>query len=173
MKKLVMTLCVASAATSGCTAPTATAAGDTAVAVTARQFFPNCPLAVAQPSLTLVSNARDWQQMLKAARTSPPPFEASATSFDKQSVLIAATSNTATSLTQLAVKNNAVRLNQAEQTLRVDLDVTRKPPQPGEMSAAVVGEPCLVMWTARLSGVKTLLLLDGTSGAALVRTQVP
>jgi hypothetical protein len=169
--RLRLLLGVAGAAAAGCTAPSA--AGDTTVVVSERQFFPQCPLAVAQPSITLVSSAAAWQQMLSVARSSPPPFVAAATSFDKQSVLVAATPTTSSPIVQLGVKNNTVRLNMAEQVLRVDLDVTSKPPPPGEMGVTVVGEPCLVMWTARLPSVKTLLLVDGRSGAVLAKTQLP
>jgi hypothetical protein len=171
MKKLVMTLCVAGAATSGCTAPPA--AGDTAVAVTERQFFPNCPLAVAQPSVTLVSTAAAWQQMLGAARTSPPPFVASATSFDKHSVLVVASASTPAPRTQLLVQSNAVTLNTAAQGLRVDVQVSLATAQATEMGAAVMGEPCLVMWLARVPPVKTVQAYDATTGALIAQTRLP
>jgi hypothetical protein len=171
MKKLVMSLGVAGAAAAGCTAPSA--AGDAPVVVSDRQFFAQCPLAVAQPSVTLVTSAAAWQQLLTAARTSPPPFVAAATAFDKQSVLIVATASTASPRTALAVKNSAVTLNATTQRLRVDVDVSTTPPQPGEMGVAVLGEPCLVMWTTRVPRVNTVQAFDASTGKLLVEARVP
>jgi hypothetical protein len=174
MKRLLIAACVAAAAASGCTAPsTPAAAGDTSVAVTQRQFFSQCPLAVAQPSVTLVTTTAAWQQMLATARTSPPPFDAAATAFDTQSVLIVATASTATPRTQLAVKNNAVTLSSPAQRLRVKVDVSTTAAQPAEMGVAVVGEPCLVLWLARVPGVKTVQADDAATGVLLVAAHLP
>jgi hypothetical protein len=174
MKRLLIAVGVAGAMASGCTAPTTpAAAGDTPVAVMERQFFPQCPLPVAQPSVTWVTTAAAWQQLLAKARTSPPPFVAAATSFDTQRVLIVATASTPTPRIQLAVKNNAVTVNTATQRLRVNVDVSSTPAPAGEMGAAVVGEPCVVVWTARVASVNTVQAFDAATGALLVEARLP
>jgi hypothetical protein len=169
MHTRLLVMCLAGAVAAACTAPTA--AGDAPVGVTDRHFFVQCPLVVAAPSVTLVSTAAAWQQMLAGARTSPPPFVASATSFDKQSVLIVATASTPTPRTQLAVKADAVTLNTSTQRLRVAVDVSTTPG--AEMGAAVVGEPCLVLWTARMAGATTVRALDAATGALIAETRAP
>lgn len=146
---------------------------DLRLAVVDRQFFAQCPFAVQQPSTTLVTDRSKWQQMLANARTAPPPFEASATAFDTNSVIIFAARATATPRTRLWVGADAITLDAAARKLRLDVDIVDMRPAAGELELTVVGMPCLVIWTSRVVGVDRIEARNAATGELLVEVRAP
>jgi hypothetical protein len=142
-------------------------------AVLDRQFFDLCPLGVPQPSLTLVTDRLKWRQILASARTAPPPFDASATTFDTISVIILATRATATPRTRLWVRDDAITLDKAARRLRLDIQVSEVRPDPGAVELTVVGMPCLVIWTSRVDEVDTIEARDAVTGRLLIEVNGP
>jgi hypothetical protein len=145
----------------------------TRVTVLDQQFFSQCPLAVDAPSLTLVADAPAWQKMVAAARVSPLPFEVAARQFDTRHLLVLATRTTATPNTQLSVAADGLALDSATQGLRMDVQERNTSPPAGELSAAVLGQPCLLVWTTPLPGVKAVHAHDAKSGALLAQNKGP
>ncbi len=164
-------LTLAGLVAAGCA--TLAAGTDSKLAVFDRKFFEQCPFGVAQPSLTLVTNQSQWRRMLTSARTAPPPFEASATTFDTKSVLVLATRTTGTPRTRLWVKDDAFVLNPATRSLQVGIDVKEVRPAVGEIEVAVVGLPCLVIWTSRINAASRVEARDSATGALLADARTP
>ena len=143
------------------------------LAIVERQFFEQCPFCVAQPSLTLVKDQLKWRQMLASARTSPPPFDAIATTFDTKSVLILATRATATPTTRLWAGDDAFTLNPDTRDLQLGIDVREQKPAAGEAIVAVVGMPCLVIWTSRVIAARRIEARDAATGELLADVREP
>ena len=78
------------------------------VVITDRQFFEQCPLDVAHPSVTLVTDRATWARMLTAARTAPPPFNVAATALEKRNVIVIATRTTPTPRTRLSLAEGSM-----------------------------------------------------------------
>lgn len=146
---------------------------DSKLAVVNKQFFAQCPFAVAQPSLTLVTTQSKWLQLLANARTAPPPFDAAATSFDTNSVLILATRATATPRTRLWVENDAFTLSANTRSLQLGIEVSELRPAVGEIEVAVVGMPCLVIWTSRVIAEGRVEARDVATGELLAEAREP
>lgn len=138
-----------------------------------QQFFAQCPFEVAPSSLTLVTDLPAWQKLLATATLSPPPFEAAATQFAERSVLILATATTGTPRTSLLAHGDGLSVEAASGKLKLEVEVRNKPPVPGEVVATVLGTPCLVLWTSRAVGVKTIYARDAKTGAMLAQTKLP
>jgi hypothetical protein len=143
------------------------------LAVVDRQFFEQCPFGVAQPSLTLVTNQLKWRQMLANARTAPPPFDATATSFDTSSVLILATRATGTPRTRLWVRNDAFAPDTATRGLQLGIEVSAVRPAAGDIEVTVVGMPCLVIWTSRAIAEDRVEARDAATGELLAEARGP
>jgi len=143
------------------------------ITVVDRQFFSQCPFGVPQPSLTLVTDRLKWQQILASARTAPPPFDASATTFDTNSVIIVATRATATPHTRLSIKDDAIALNPGARSLQLDIEVADVRPALGEIELTVVGMPCLVVWTSRVLAVDRIEARDAVTGELLTEAHKP
>jgi hypothetical protein len=143
------------------------------VQLTKSEFFDNCPLAVAPSSLTVVRDAATWQSLLARARVSPLPFEARATSFDQQSVLILASATTPTPSVRLRALPQALHAGTAPRHLLLDVQVDKTTPAAGELGVAVLGEPCLLMWTTRIADVDSIKARDAKTGALLATLRLP
>lgn len=154
----------------GCSTPSEVA--PLKLAIFHKQFFDQCPFGVPQPSLTLVTDLAKWQQMLASARTSPPPFEASAARFDTNSIIVIASRAMATPRTKLWVKDDAVTLVAGARRLRLDIEVAEVRPPPGSDEVTLVGLPCLVIRTSRVTGVDWIEARDAVTGTVLVETRV-
>jgi hypothetical protein len=141
------------------------------VVVLDQQFFSQCPLAVDAPSVTWVADAPAWKKMVSTARVSPLPFEVAAGQFNTRHLLVLATRTTPTPSTQLSVAADGLALDSATQSLRMAAQVRDTPPAAGELSAAVVGQPCLLVWTAPLPGLKAVHAHDAKSGALLAQSK--
>jgi hypothetical protein len=144
-----------------------------AVVLVDQQFFAQCPFDLPPQSLTLVTDLPAWQKLVAQATVSPPPFEAAATQFDARSVLMLATRATATPRTRLLVHGDGISVDGAAGKLKLEVEVKDSPPPPGELAAAVLGTPCLVLWTSRVAGVKNLYARDAKTGAMLAQTKLP
>jgi hypothetical protein len=138
-----------------------------------QQFFAQCPFEVAPSSLTLVTDLPAWQKLLATASVSPPPFEAAATQFAARSVLILATATTGTPRTSLLAHGDGLSVDAAASKLKLEVEVRDNPPAPGEVVATVLGTPCLVLWTSRAVGVKSLYARDAKTGVMLAQTKLP
>jgi len=143
------------------------------VVVTDQQFFDQCPLDVAHPSVTLVTDRATWAQMLTAARTAPPPFDVAATAFEKRSVIVIATRTTPKPRTRLSLEEGSVTLGPKNASLRIALTVDDIPPPVGQLTPAVVGMPCMVAWTFIFSGVDVIQVRRAGSMEILAETKPP
>jgi hypothetical protein len=143
------------------------------VAVLDQQFFSQCPLAVDAPSLSWVVDAPAWQKMVARARVSPLPFEVPVGQFNTRSLWVLATPTTARPSTQLSVAPDGLKLDGATQGLRMAVQVSNTSPPAGELSAAVLGQPCLLVWTSALPGVKSAQAHDAKTGALLAQHKLP
>jgi hypothetical protein len=145
----------------------------TRVAVLDQQFFSQCPLAVDAPSLTRVADAQAWKKLVTAARVSPLPFDVAAGQFDTRHLLVLATRTTPTPSTGLSVAADGLTLDGATQGLRMAVQASDTSPAAGELSAAVLGQACLMVWTPPLPGVKAVHAHDAKSGALLAQSKGP
>jgi len=143
------------------------------VVITDRQFFEQCPLDVAHPSVTLVTDRATWARMLTAARTAPPPFDVAATALEKRSVIVIATRTTPTPRTRLSLAEGSVTLDPKNGSLRIALTVDDLPPPARQLTAAVVGMPCMVAWTPMLPRVDMIEVRRAGSIEVLVETKPP
>ena len=143
------------------------------VAIVDRQFFEQCPVEVPHPSVTLVTDTLTWGRILAAARTAPPPFDAAATSFEQRSVIVIATRTTPTPRTRLSLLDGAVTYGPEKGSLRISVTVDDLPPPAGQLTTAVVGMPCMVAWTSKVSGVDAIAVRRAGSSEILVETRRP
>lgn len=112
-------------------------------------FFTACPFTVAPPSVVAVLDAARWRNVVAAARVSPPPYEAGATDFRRESIFIVALPHGPLSLTEAALSTSRPEKFDAKTgTLTIWYDVSSKPVRPGEVPESSIGQPCLVTWTA-------------------------
>src|SRR5215467_10424629 len=87
-----------------CTVPAAVAAEKADVPALPRaDFHASCPFTIAAPAVLAVLDAKRWQGMLAASRVNPPPYEASATNFKRESVIIVALPYIATPVEKAAL----------------------------------------------------------------------
>lgn len=121
-----------------------------------RLFFEQCPLAVAHPSVTLVTDTATWGAILASARTSAPPFDAAVTAFEQRSLIVIATRMTPTPRTRLSLGDGSVTYGPEKGSLRIAVIVDDRPPPAGQLTTAVVGMPCMVASTSRVSGVDSI-----------------
>lgn len=113
------------------------------------EFHAVCPFTVAAPSVTAVLDARRWNRMLAQARTVPPPYRAGGTNFKRESIFVVALPRTATPVTEAALHaKRPERFDADTGTLTFWYDVRFQAAKPGAGTTLVVGEPCLVTWTA-------------------------
>jgi hypothetical protein len=112
-------------------------------------FFAACPFTVAPPSVVAVRDAARWRNVVAASRISPPPYEAAATDFRRESIFIVALPHSPTSLTEAALSaSRPEKFDEKTGTLTIWYDVTAKPIRPGDVPESSIGQPCLVTWTA-------------------------
>jgi len=131
------------------TPPQVSAGEKTAADLPRADFHAVCPFSVAAPAVVAVPDARRWQNMLAASRTVPPPYEASATNFRRESIVVVVLPYTATPITHAALyPKRPERFDAKTGTLTLWFDVRMEPVKPGEAATTVVGEPCLVTWVA-------------------------
>ena len=137
-------------------------------------FHPICPFsaAVPPPSVLAVLDGKRWQSVLSAARTVPPPYEAGGTDFRRESIVVVFLPHTATPITQAALNaKRPQRFDPATGTLTIWYDVQQTPVRQGEMATTVVGEPCLVTWVVRRSGLRQIVARS-SDGRRIASTQV-
>lgn len=134
-------------------------AGLVAVPLSRQAFHTFCPFAVESPSVTWIDNAPAWGQLLKKATTQPPPYGPGDASFASQRVMVVAgaTSPGPTVTLQVMKAPLAVAYNDATQRLSVRVREIDTPLAPGMMGAAVVGQPCLVLWLQTAKPVREVL----------------
>lgn len=112
-------------------------------------FFPACPFTVAPPSVVAVLDAVRWRNIVGASRIAPPPYEAAATDFRRESIFIVALPHSPTTLTDGALSTSKPEKFDAKTgTLTIWYDVSSKPTRPGDVPESAIGQPCLVTWTA-------------------------
>jgi hypothetical protein len=156
----------------GCVSRASEAATVAPVSLTKSEFFGACPLVATPASLTVVRDANAWRQLLAGARVSPPPFEATATAFGSQSVLILATANTPTPSVRLGALPQALQRGDGPHHLLLTVEVSKMSTPAGEMGVAVLGEPCLVMWTTYIADVDSITARDAKTGALLATARL-
>jgi len=140
--------------------PTGTAAGKSgdAPATPRADFHAVCPFTVASPAVFAVRDAKRWQSVLAAARSTPPPYEAGATNFKRESIVVVVLPYTATPITQAALDaKRPERYDESTGTLTLWYDVRMQPLKPGEVGTTVIGEPCLVTWVAARSELQQII----------------
>jgi hypothetical protein len=121
-------------------------------------FHAICPFTMASPTVIAVLDARRWQSMLNAARTVPPPYEASATNFRRESIIVVALPYTSTPITQASLNpKRPERFDPKTGTLTLWYDIEQHPVKPGEAATTVVGEPCLVTWVPARSDLQQIV----------------
>ncbi len=122
--------------------------GVVGVNVMRQSFHTYCPFAVDQPSVTLATTDADWAALLKKATTVPPPYSAGDVSFTTQRVMVVASAATPspTMTMQVLKAPLAVAFNESAQRLSVRVREIDTPLGPGMLGAAVVSQPCLVLW---------------------------
>jgi hypothetical protein len=117
-----------------------------------------CPFTVASPSVFAVLDAKRWQNVLAAARTVPPPYEASGTDFRRESIVVVVLPYTSTPITQAALNaKSPERFDAKTGTLTLYYDVKMEPVKPGEAATTMIGEPCLITWVARRSDLLQII----------------
>jgi len=130
-----------------CVAAGAAPATDKKESAARADFHAVCPFSVASPAVFAVLDARRWQNLLGAARTVPPPYEAGATNFKRESIVVVVLPYTATPVTQAGLSpKRPERFDAKTGTLTLWYDVHMEPVKQGEAATMVVGEPCLVTW---------------------------
>ncbi len=115
----------------------------------ARQAFHSfCPFAVAHPSVTLLSTDAAWRAALARSPIQPPPYTAADLDTTRHRLFIVAGPSTPgpTASMALAPGARAVAYGVAAQRLSARVVFSDPPPPPGLLVAAVVGQPCLVLW---------------------------
>jgi hypothetical protein len=121
-------------------------------------FHAICPFAAAGPSVFAVLDSKRWQKVLSAARTVPPPYEAGATNFRRESIVVVALRHTSTPITQAALSaKRPERFDPESGTLTLWYNVEQTPVKEGEVATTVVGEPCLITWVARRSDLRRIV----------------
>ncbi len=120
-------------------------------------FYDSCPFTVAAPSVVPVLDAKKWRDVVAASRRTPPPYDAAATDFRKESVFIVALATASNTLTQatLAAKKPE-RYEETTGTLTLFYDVTTKPASVNDMATGV-GDPCLVTFTTARHGLQQVV----------------
>jgi len=153
-------LAIVAALGCSCAAPGATSADKAAdaIALPHADFHAVCPFTIAAPAVLAVLDGKRWQSMLAASRATPPPYEANATNFKRESVIIVALPYTATPITQAALNTKqGERYDATTGTLTLWYDVQSQPLKPGDAGAAVVGQPCLVTWVTARSDLQQIV----------------
>jgi hypothetical protein len=121
-------------------------------------FHAICPFTLAAPSVFAVLDGKRWEKALSAARTVPPPYEVGATDFRRESIVVVSLRHTATPITQAALNvKRPERFDPASGTLTLWYDVQQTPVKEGEAATTVIGEPCLITWVARRSGLRRVV----------------
>jgi hypothetical protein len=123
-------------------------AGLVGVPLVRQSFHSFCPFPVPQPSLTWVAQATEWAQLLKGATVQPPPYAEKDVDFASQRLVViaAAARPGPTSSMQVLKAPLAVAYNPGTRRLSVRVQEQDTPTAPGMMTAAVLGQPCLVLW---------------------------
>lgn len=117
-----------------------------------------CPLAVNHPSVLLVRSPRVWAKMMADAHAVPPPYDAAATDFARQSVLVVALAPTPAPTTLIVVpRERAVLFSLVSRKLEVTLQVIEPTRPPTAMLPTVVGLPCLVAWVPAVGDVASVI----------------
>lgn len=117
-----------------------------------------CPLAVDHPSVLLIRSQSMWAKMLADARTVPPPYDAAATDFARQSIVVVALAPTPAPTTVVAVPpQRAVLFSPASRKLEVTLQVTEPMQPPGTLLPTVVGLACVVAWVPAVGEVASIV----------------
>ena|SRR5688572_15809648 len=121
-------------------------------------FHAVCPLTTAAPSVLAILDGKRWQKVLSASRAVPPPYEANATNFRRESIVVVALRHTSTPITQAALSaKRPERFDPDTGTLTLWYDVQRTPVKEGEAATTVIGEPCLITWVARRSDLRRIV----------------
>ena len=135
-------------------------------------FHAICPFTAVPPSVFAVLDGKRWRSVLSAARTVPPPYEAGATDFRRELIVVVVLPHTSTPITQAALNaKRPQRFDPASGTLQLWYDVQQTPVRQGEVATTVVGEPCLVTWVAHRSGLRQIVART-TDGRRIASTQV-
>ncbi len=120
-------------------------------------FFDNCPFTVAPPSVVAVLDAKRWRDVVAASSRTPPPYDAAATDFRKESVFIVALTSASNTLIEAGLSpKKPERYDEKTGTLTLFYDVTSKPASVTDMAAGV-GQPCLVTFTTARSGLQQVV----------------
>lgn len=154
--------CVASlmALLGGCTGTAIGGSAGEPVPVLRHTVHAQCPLQVAHPSVSWLRTPQDWAEMQSRALTVPAPYDASATDFGRESVVVVALARTATPSTQLQLPAaGAARQDAASATLQLTLQVTQAlaDTQP---RALALGTPCMVIWLPALPALQRVVAQD-------------
>jgi hypothetical protein len=134
------------------------AAGKETPATPRADFHAVCPFTVAAPAVLAVRDARRWQSVLGAARSAQPPYEAAATNFKQESIVIVVLPYSTTPVAEAALNaHRPERFDEDTGTLTLWYDVKYQELKPGEMAAPRSGEPCLVTWVAAHSDLQQII----------------
>ncbi|HTT09842.1 MAG TPA: hypothetical protein VMG60_03045 [Burkholderiaceae bacterium] len=130
--------------------PAAAPAADKETPATPRaDFHPVCPFTIAAPAVLSVRDARRWQSVLGATRSATPPYEAGATNFKHESVVIVVLPYSTAPVAQAGLNaSRPERFDADTGTLTLWYDVKYQEVKPGETVTPPAGEPCLVTWVA-------------------------
>ena len=121
-------------------------------------FHAVCPLTTTAPSVVAILDGKRWQKVLSAARTVPPPYEAGATNFRREAIVVVALRHTSTPITQAALRaKRPERFDPESGTLTLWYDVQQTPVKEGEAATTVIGEPCLITWVARRNNLRRIV----------------
>jgi hypothetical protein len=145
------------------------------VPVVRKAFHSFCPLRVEHPSVSLVSDDAQWRRHLAQATTQPPPYAASDLDTSRLSLMVVAGPQTAgpTASMDLAPGARAVAFGVAARRLSARVVFTdSSPPPDGMMAAAVVGQPCLLLWIRHREPVRELVART-TTGRVLGFQRLP
>jgi hypothetical protein len=122
------------------------------------EFHAICPFTLTAPSVLAVLDGKRWVKLLSAARTVPPPHEAGATNFRRESIVIVALRHTPTPITQAALSaKRPQRFDPESGTLTLWYEVQQTIVKEGEVATTVMGEPCLITWVARRNDLRRIV----------------
>ena len=136
----------------------APAAGKESPATPRADFHAVCPFTIASPAVLAVLDARRWQSVLGATRSAQPPYEAGATNFKRESIVIVVLPYSTTPIAEAALNANRPERFEAETgTLTLWYDVKYQQAKPGDTATPPTGEPCLVTWVTARSDLQQII----------------
>lgn len=144
------------------------------VPVVRKAFHSFCPLQVEHPGVSLVTDDAQWRRHLAQATTQPPPYAATDLDTTRLRLMVVAGPPTAgpTATMDLAAGARAVAYGPAAQRLSARVVFTDTAPAAGTMVAAVMGQPCLLLWIRHREPVRELVART-TTGRVLGLQRIP